>query len=73
VFASPTTASFRQRFRADARAILRLAGQLSARGFGPTCVWVGLIAGLTACAALLNVRYFVISGRAVTAGSAATT
>lgn len=39
-----------------------------ARGLGPTYVWVGLIAGLTTCAALLNVRYFVISGRAVTAG-----
>ena len=42
-----------------------------ARSLGPAYVWVGLIAGLTACAALLNVRYFVISGRAVTAGSAA--
>jgi MATE family multidrug resistance protein len=42
-----------------------------ARGLGPAYVWVGLIAGLTACAALLNVRYFVISGRAVAAGSAA--
>jgi MATE family multidrug resistance protein len=42
-----------------------------ARGLGPTYVWVGLIAGLTACAALLNVRYFVISGRAVAARAAA--
>lgn len=36
-------------------------------GLGPTYVWVGLIAGLTACAVLLNLRYFLISGRAVRA------
>lgn len=36
-----------------------------ARGLGPTYVWVGLIAGLTACAALLGVRYYLISTRAV--------
>jgi len=36
-----------------------------ARGLGPTYVWVGLIAGLTACAVLLGVRYFLISRRAV--------
>ena len=32
---------------------------------GPRSVWVGLIAGLTVCALLLNVRYYWISGRAV--------
>jgi MATE family multidrug resistance protein len=32
---------------------------------GPKSVWVGLIAGLTVCALLLNVRYYWISGRAV--------
>ena len=32
---------------------------------GPRYVWVGLIAGLTACALLLNVRFYWISGRAV--------
>jgi MATE family multidrug resistance protein len=38
-----------------------------ARGLGPVYVWVGLIAGLTVCAVLLNVRYSVISRRAVNA------
>jgi MATE family multidrug resistance protein len=38
-----------------------------ARGLGPVYVWVGLIAGLTVCALLLNVRYAVISRRALTA------
>lgn len=32
---------------------------------GPRSVWVGLIAGLTVCALLLNLRYYRISGRAV--------
>jgi multidrug resistance protein, MATE family len=35
-----------------------------AKGLGPVYVWVGLIAGLTVCAVLLNVRYAVISRRA---------
>jgi MATE family multidrug resistance protein len=35
-----------------------------ARGLGPVYVWVGLIAGLTVCAVLLNARYAVISRRA---------
>jgi MATE family multidrug resistance protein len=34
-------------------------------GLGPRFVWVGLIAGLTVCALLLNLRYYWISGRAV--------
>lgn len=42
-----------------------------ALGFGPTYVWVGLIAGLTACAVLLNLRYLLISTRAVHAAAAA--
>jgi len=36
-----------------------------ARGLGPVYVWVGLIAGLTVAAVLLNVRYAVISRRRV--------
>jgi MATE family multidrug resistance protein len=34
-------------------------------GLGPRFVWVGLIAGLTACALFLNLRFYWISGRAV--------
>jgi len=34
-------------------------------GWGPVYVWVGLIAGLTAAAILLSVRYVWISGRAL--------
>lgn len=34
-------------------------------GWGPLYVWVGLVAGLTVCAALLNWRYEVVSRRAV--------
>lgn len=34
-------------------------------GLGPRSVWVGLIAGLTVCALLLNLRYYWISGRAL--------
>ena len=34
-------------------------------GLGPKFVWVGLIAGLTVCALLLNLRYYWISGRAL--------
>jgi MATE family multidrug resistance protein len=41
-----------------------------ARGLGPVYVWVGLIAGLTVCAVLLNVRYAVISRRALGAAPA---
>lgn len=37
------------------------------QGRGPVYVWVGLIAGLTACALLLSVRYAWISGRALRA------
>lgn len=36
-----------------------------ARGLGPVYVWVGLIAGLTVSAILLNVRYALISRRAL--------
>ncbi|HKE45935.1 MAG TPA: MATE family efflux transporter [Steroidobacteraceae bacterium] len=36
-----------------------------AAGLGPRYVWVGLIAGLTVCALLLNLRFYWISGRAV--------
>jgi MATE family multidrug resistance protein len=38
-----------------------------AQGRGPVYVWVGLIAGLTACALLLSSRYAWISGRALRA------
>ncbi len=38
-----------------------------ALGLGPTYVWVGLIAGLTVCAALLGTRFYLIAGRAVRA------
>lgn len=38
-----------------------------AQGRGPVFVWVGLIAGLTACALLLSARYVWISGRALRA------
>lgn len=34
-------------------------------GLGPRFVWVGLIAGLTVCALLLNLRYYWVSGRAL--------
>ena len=40
------------------------------RGQGPVGVWIGLVAGLTACAIALNLRYRHVSGRA--AGVAAT-
>jgi MATE family multidrug resistance protein len=40
-----------------------------ARGLGPVYVWVGLIAGLTVSAVLLNVRYAVISARTVRNGA----
>lgn len=43
-----------------------------AQGLGPTYVWVGLIAGLTACAMLLGARFFLISNRVVRAAGAAT-
>lgn len=36
-----------------------------AMGGGPVYVWVGLIAGLTACAIALNLRYRVVSSAAV--------
>ncbi len=42
------------------------------QGLGPTYVWVGLIAGLTACAALLGARFYLISDRVVRAAGAAT-
>ena len=40
-----------------------------AKGLGPTYVWVGLIAGLTASAVLLGTRFHLISGRAVRAAA----
>lgn len=38
-----------------------------ARARGPAAVWVGLIAGLFACAALLSLRYGLVTARAVRA------
>ena len=38
------------------------------QGGGPASVWWGLIAGLSASAVLLNLRYLVVSGRLVPAG-----
>jgi MATE family multidrug resistance protein len=42
-----------------------------AQGLGPTYVWVGLIAGLTASALLLGTRFHLISSRAVGAAGRA--
>jgi MATE family multidrug resistance protein len=39
-----------------------------AQGLGPTYVWVGLIAGLTASAALLGTRFHLLSSRVVRTG-----
>jgi len=39
-------------------------------GGGPVYVWIGLIAGLTACAAALNLRYRHVAARAVAVGAA---
>jgi MATE family multidrug resistance protein len=36
-----------------------------AQGRGPEGVWMGLIVGLTVCAVLLNVRYWIVSSRAL--------
>ncbi|HSC08344.1 MAG TPA: MATE family efflux transporter [Steroidobacteraceae bacterium] len=44
-----------------------------AQGLGPTYVWVGLIAGLTASAVLLGTRFHLISRRAVLAATGGTT
>lgn len=38
------------------------------QGLGPVYVWVGLIAGLTVCALLLNLRFAILSGRVVRSG-----
>lgn len=40
-------------------------------GHGPVGVWIGLVAGLTACAVALNLRYRHVSGRAARRDAAA--